>query len=513
MKIAMTGASGNMGREILRQTLELADVEFVRVLLSPKKKNGKLAKKLIKRYGDRIQIVRGSINSAEACKLLVAGTDYVANIAGVIPPVSDSDPKASYICNVVGAKTIIDAVKAANPQPKYIHVSTVAVYGNRNEKHPFGRVGDPLLVSAYDSYAMHKLRGERYCLDAELDNWVILRQTAMLHPDILMQNISDGLFFHTALNAPLEWVSSRDSGYLFKRIFERNGRGETPQFWNKIYNIGAGKQGRCTGYDTFNDGFALIGGSTEKFFKPNWFASRNFHGLWFSDSDELEKLFGYQRDSEKGFWRDISKSHKIFSLAKIVPRKLIHLFLFKKLLNHPNSPQKWVKNKDIPRVTAAYGSLEAAQNASSDWKDYKLMSKGDFGDFDAMRDEKNANLLDHGYDESKAQEEWTIDDMRSAAKFRGGEVLDEKLTGAYGKIRWRCHAGHEFSASPYTVLRGGHWCPQCSLPSPWDFDRLSKHIPFYAQVWYDSHEKDENLIYDFDENFNPVLKKFGGDEK
>ena len=50
MKIAMTGASGNMGREALKQTLELDNVEWVRVLLSLKKKNNKLAKNLKKQY-------------------------------------------------------------------------------------------------------------------------------------------------------------------------------------------------------------------------------------------------------------------------------------------------------------------------------------------------------------------------------------------------------------------------------------------------------------------------------
>ena len=513
MKIAMTGTSGNMGREVFRQTMEIPAVEFIRVLLSPKKKNNKLAKRLVKEYGGRVQIVRGSLDNAEICKKLVEGVDYVVHMAGVIPPVSDASPQTSYNVNARGAVAIIDAVKAAVPQPKYIHISTVAVYGNRNEKHPFGRVGDPLLVSAYDAYAIHKVFGERYCLDAELENWAVLRQTAMLHPNILMENVSDGLFFHTALNAPLEWVSSRDSGYLFRRIFERDGKGEVPQFWNKVYNIGAGKRGRCTGYDTFNDGFAMIGGSTEKFFKPHWFAARNFHGLWFSDADELEEMFGYQRDGEKEFWEEVAKKHKIFALAKIVPRKLIHLFLFKRLLNHPNSPRRWVKNKDEQRVTAAYGSLAAANSASTDWKDYKLMSKGDFGDYDKMRDIQNAKLLDHGYDESKPQEEWGIDDVRAAAKFRGGEVLSEEFNGAYSKIKWRCHDGHEFSASPYTVLRGGHWCPECCRLSVWDFDRLSKHNPFFAQVWYDSHEKEENLHYEFDDDFQPVLTRFGEDEE
>ena len=507
MKIAMTGTSGNMGREVFRQTLEIPSVEFVRVLLSDKKKNDKLAKRLLKEYGNRVQIVRGSVDNAKNCKKLVDGVDYAVHMAAVIPPASDASYQASYRVNIEGTAAMVDAVKAASPQPKFIHISTVAVYGNRNEKHPFGRVGDPLLVSVYDNYAMHKLFAERYCLDAELENWVILRQTAMLHPDILMQNVSDGLFFHTALNAPLEWVSSRDSGYLFKRIFERDDKGEVPHFWNKIYNIGAGKRGRCTGYDTFNDGFAMIGGSTEKFFKPNWFAARNFHGLWFSDGDELENLFHYQRDGEKEFWDETAKQHKIFKLAKIVPRKLIHLFLFKRLLNHRNSPQRWVKDRDVPRVTAAYGSLKAADETSTDWNDYKLMSKGDFGDYDKMRNAQNAALLNHGYDESKPQEEWNIDDMRSAAQFRGGEVLADKVQGVYAKIKWRCHDGHEFSASPYTVLRGGHWCPKCGQPAPWDFDRLSKHNPFFAQVWYDSHDMDEDLLYGLDDNYNPVLAK------
>ena len=513
MKIAMTGVSGNMGREVLCQTMELDGVDLVRVLLTNKKRNDKLAKSLVKKYGKRIEIVRGGIDDGASCASLVDGMDYVAHMAAVIPPASDKSPAASYKCNYLGAKTLIDAVKAAKPQPKYIHISTVALYGNRNEKHPFGRVGDPLLVSPYDYYAMHKLAGERYCLDADLDNWVVLRQTAMLHYNMLTDNVSDGLMFHTALNAPLEWVSSRDSGYLLKRIFERDSNGEVPEFWKKIYNIGAGYNCRATGYDTFNDGFALIGGNAEKYFRPNWFATRNFHGLWFADSNELEEFFHYQRDGVKDFWKEIGRRHKIYAAGKIVPAKLIYLFLFRRLLKHENSPRRWVNDGETARTTAAFGSLEKATALSGDWKDFKLMAKGDFGDYDEMRKTENAVLLDHGYDESKPQENWDISDMRTAAKFRGGEVLDEKVINAYTKLNWRCASGHEFSASPYTVLRGGHWCPVCCQPTPWDFDKLSKTNPFFAQAWYDSHEEDENLRYDLGENYRPLLTKPDEEEK
>lgn len=498
MKIAMTGTSGNMGREALKQTLELSQVEFVRILLTRKKKNDKLAKRLKKQYGARVQILRGSVADREICKKLVEGVDHVIHMAAVIPPRSDADPAASEECNKRGAMAIVDAVKACDPQPSYIHVSTVALYGNRDEKHPFGRVGDPLLVSAFDVYAMHKLYGERYCLDAELKRFVVLRQTAMLYPEMMKQNISDGLMFHTALNAPLEWSTSRDSGYLIKRILERDDAGEIEDFWGNIYNIGAGVRGMETGYDTFNDGFAIIGGSAEKFFKPNWLATRNFHGLWFYDGDELEKYFSYQRDGVHEYWKEIGKQHKIYALGKCVPKGLIHFFLFRRLLKHPNSPMTWVKNGDEARAKATFGSLEAAKALSPDWKDYKLMAKGDFGDYDALRDKQNAVLLSHGYDENKPMADWTMEDLRAAAHFRGGEVVSETMGGLYQKITWKCHMGHEFAASPFTVLRGGQWCPVCCQPDPWRFGKLAKDIPFFAQVWYDSHDREDDAVYGYD---------------
>ena len=509
MKIAMTGTSGNMGREVLIQTLALRGVEKVRVLLSPRKKNDKLAKQYRRLYGDRVEVLRGSVADEELCKKLVAGMDYVVHMAAVIPPRSDADFKASEECNKLGAIAMVNAVKAAEPQPSYIHISTVALYGNRNEKHPFGRVGDPLLVSAFDCYAMHKLEGERYCLEAGLKRWAVLRQTAMLHPNMMHDNVSDGLMFHTCLNAPLEWVSSRDSGYLIKRILERDGKGEIEDFWKKIYNIGAGEKAMQTGYDTFKDGFGIIGGSAEKFFQPEWLAARNFHGVWFADGGELETLFGYQRDNPSDYWKEIGKHHKLYALGKLVPAKLIDLFLFKRLLKHPNSPYVWKKNAQTDaRAFATFGNAVPPKS----WKEVKLLAKGDFGDYDKLRSVENAKnsglLLSHGYDEEKPMEEWDLPDMRSAASFRGGECVSEQYNGPYTKLTWKCHDGHEFGMTPYTVLRGGHWCPVCGQPAPWDFDRLAKDNPFFAQVWYDSHEKDENVTYRYGENGEHLAERF-----
>lgn len=509
MKVSMTGVSGNMGREALRQVLELKEVDRVRVLLSPKKKNNRLARKLFSKYQNRIEIVRGSVSDLAACRKLVKDTDYLVHMAAVIPPASDASAKRSFECNAMGTLALADAVKELAHQPKFIHISTVALYGNRNELHPWGRVGDPLLVSPFDAYAMHKLYGERYVLEAGLSCWVVLRQTAMLHPNMLNDNVSDGLMFHTALNAPLEWVSSRDSGYLIKRILERDIRGEIPSFWKKIYNIGAGERGRATGYDTFNEGFAMIGGTTEKFFKPEWFAPRNFHGLWFADGDELDLLFSYRRDGMHEYWKEIAKKHRVFALGKIVPAKLIDLFLFRRLLKHPNSPRRWIKKGDAARVQAYFGGEESVKALPKSWADVKLTAKrGDYAEFKTVEYAKaHGLLLDHGYDESIPQEKWSEKELSSAASYRGGAYLEGFTGDAYEKLQWRCGRGHEFTASAYTVLRGGHWCPVCCQPSPWEFDSLAKEIPFFAQVWYDTHKEDENCRYIMDEDGNVSVER------
>ncbi len=90
-----------------------------------------------------------------------------------------------------------------------------------------------------------------------------------------------------------------------------------------------------------------------------------------------------------------------------------------------------------------------------------------------------------------------INDMRKAAEFRGGKCLSDSMTKGdlRSPITWSCQFGHEFKASPTLVLLGGHWCPEC-FPMPWNYDEIARGNPFFAQVWYPLHDKDEDNYYD-----------------
>lgn len=494
MKIAMTGVSGEMGREVLAFTLTLPFVSKVKVLFTKKKRNVSFARRLKRRYRDRLEAAFGNVSGKEDCARLIEGCDYVVHMAGVIPPLSDERPDLSEEVNLRGTMVMTDAVCEATPQPALIHISSVAVYGNRTMRHPFGRVGDPLLVSAFEAYDRDKLKAERYILDAPLERFVILRQTAMLHPRILQKNMSDSLMFRIVLDAPLEWVSARDTGRLFAHLFEREERGELGSFWNNVYNVGGGERGRASGYETLADGMSLIGRKPEAYFRPDWFLTRNFHGMWFADGDELERFFSFQRDGVRDYWREIGKKHPIYSLGRVVPAKLVYFCLLRRLLKQEGSPKRWIERGDKARLQAYFGGKEGVDSLPASWEETDLAAKR--SDYAARKRGEGAALLSHGFDDSKPMSKWTIDDARSAARFRGGECLSANMSDVRDLLSWRCAEGHTFSASALTVMRAGHWCPICGYPDPWRYDALAKRNPFYAQVWYDSHGKEENYRYE-----------------
>ncbi len=510
--VAITGASGNMGLETVKQLMQSEAVSKIKALLLDERREHKCAREWKRRYGDKIEVIFGDISEKEDCRRLVHKSDCVLNLAAVIPPMADHDHVATEKCNITGAMNIVDAVsEIKGKQPKLVHISTVAIYGNRNYKHPWGRVGDPLISSTYDEYSASKIKGERYVIDSNVRRWVVLRQTGMLHSRMLTNNMKDGLMFHTCFNAPIEWVTARDSGLLMRRLVEKDANGTLEdKFWKKCYNIGGGARNRVTGYDTFDEGFKIIGGSTEKFMKPQWNSIRNFHCMWFEDSHVLNDYFDFQQEDVKDYWQEILSTHKYYKLGKVVPAKLVSKLAIERLLSDDNAPRKWVKDNLQGKVKAFFGSKENVKCLPSDWSEFPVLAHGQLADgtidYDDMRDitklKEHGYILDHGYDESKPDEELDIEDMRSAAAFRGGKCLSKHMRKGdlYTKLEWECHDGHRFWASPYCVLKAGHWCPECCQPEPWDYDRLAKFMPFYAQVWYDTHAREENTTYFYDEN-------------
>jgi hypothetical protein len=60
----------------------------------------------------------------------------------------------------------------------------------------------------------------------------------------------------------------------------------------------------------------------------------------------------------------------------------------------------------------------------------------------------------------------TLVDAQAAAAKLGGECLSGTFANCKTPLRWRCAAGHEWSATFNHVVHGGSWCPQCAGRAP-----------------------------------------------
>ncbi len=513
MQVAITGITGNMGQATLEQVVKLDFINGFKFLVLPKDKRIKKILKRYKKISNKFEIIYGNLADSEICEKLVQGCDYVINLAAVIPPHSDQFPEKAVECNQIGVDKLVSAIENQDKQPKLIHISTVALYGNRNYKHPWGQVGDPLLISPFDIYSATKLRGEFRVLESNIKTWVVLRQTAMLHKNMLSDNISDGLMFHTCFNTPLEWATAHDSGLLIANILKKDNEEDLSKtFWKKCFNIGGGLYNCITGYDTLNDGFKLIGGSAKDFFKPNYNAIRNFHGMWFYDGNLLNRLFDYQKQTTQMYWQEIAENHRYYSIAKIVPKWLISTFVIKRLFKSKNSPAYWYKHNDEAKIKAYFKDYSIYKDLGKDWSKFNLLvenkdDKGMYIDYQSLRDIKNAKLIDYKYD-IENYENITLKDLQNIAIAHGGKLLSKDYNGnIYQKLEWETQDGEKFLASAFTIAKAGHWYNIVYKENVWDFDRLAKNDKIYAQIWYDSHDNNENNRYYFDEKYNAQITK------
>lgn len=228
--VFITGATGGMGYETLKQILGDTDKLNVTILVRDSQKNHKL----LEPYGNTegLRILWGDLLDFDCVYEGVKEADLVLHIAAFVSPAADYYPEKAMKNNYGSTKNIIEAVKKAGRQDicKFVNIGTVAETGDRMPPIHWGRVGDPIKPSMFDYYAVSKVAAERYVIEAGLKYWVSLRQTGIIGP--AMSKIRDAIMFHNCFDNVLEYVSDRDSGRLMRNLCVFDAEGMLPEeFW------------------------------------------------------------------------------------------------------------------------------------------------------------------------------------------------------------------------------------------------------------------------------------------
>lgn len=455
--VFLTGATGNMGWAGFQELYKKKDRFRIRILARRSPKNQKLLKKYLN--DPDVDIIWGDLMVYEDVLAGVSGSDYVLHVGGMVSPAADYFPAKTLKVNVTAAENIARAVLAQpdHGRIKVVYIGSVAQCGDRLSPIHWGRSGDPVYPSAFDSYAVSKCMAEKAIVDSGIENWVSLRQTGILYPGIFRQ--INPVALHVPIKGVLEWATVEDSGRLLANVCED---WVPEEFWNRFYNISSGEQYRMTNYEFEQRLLAPLGiKSVEKVFEPQWFATRNFHGMWYTDSDELEGYLHFRANMpvDEYFRHLASQLPWYYSLARIVPSSLIKAFMRPLAFEKGLGTQTWAS--DSPEKLEAYYGSETEYRSIKSWEQMRppYMEKNQ-----AKADAAGEILrLNHGYDTSVSIYDLDAEAIEKAAQFRGGHFLGpDQSVGTPGSVfEWECEHGHRFRASLEYVLLGGGWCLDC----------------------------------------------------
>ncbi len=478
--VMVTGASGTMGQETLKQLLSRANRFKVKALVRPSKKNRELMKKLA---DPALEIVWGDLSSYEDIKRAVDGSDYVLHIGAMVSPAADKYPKETLYTNIGSTLSIIKAIKE-QPDPDKVHfcyIGTVAETGGRTEPVQSGRVGDPIAPSFFDYYALSKIFSEMSVFESGLKYWVSIRQTGQ-YPSAEGAG-EEPIIWHQAPNNVLEWSTSIESGICMANLCE-DWVPET--FWRKAYNLSSGEGYRLATWELTNMLMEPFGIEFKDIMDCSMMAPYNFHGHYFTDSKLLDDILHFRVIPAEAYWGGVKDEMRRMAANPMIaamfpPKEAMKAHNIE--IGHKQGGTYWMKeNNKTDWINAFFGSKEKMENMPSNEA------------FELHHPSEEPTYLDHGYDEAKGLENLSAEDLKKAAEFRGGEYPEtEAPKDIYTPVAWRCADGHTFRMSVNTVLHGGHWCPEC-YKTEWKYGKLAKASPFLNQIWEPIRGADDETV-------------------
>ena len=374
--VFVTGATGKMGQETMKQLLARSSRFKVRILARASAKN----KALLKKYMcPALEIVWGDMADYDTILKCVTGASYVLHIGAMVSPMADDYPEDTLKTNIGSTLNIIKAIKA-QPDPDAVHfayVATVAMTGQRLEPIQFGRVGDPINPSIFDYYGLSKVFSEWSVFDSGLKHWVSIRQTGQ-HPSA--KEAGDlPIVTHQPPNNVLEWSTAIESGICMANLCED----WVPEsFWRKAYNLSSGKDYRLTTWELMDINLGAFGMGLKDVQDSRMMAKYNFHGHYYTDSDLLDDILHFRCIPADQYWAGVREE-----MRRMAANPLIRA-------GFPTAEQMFAHNKEVG--SKRMGTYWMFENNEENW------IKAFFG---SREQQKEIKAFDDGYDLHHPSEE------------------------------------------------------------------------------------------------------------
>lgn len=206
MKVAITGATGHIGANV------------VRALLGRNWSVRALVRQDVRALeGLDVERVPGDVEDASSLRALFDGAELAFHLAGHIT-LDPREAARAYTVNVEGTRNVTEACLDARV-PRLVHFSSIHAYDDRMGLGPIDEDRGPMVDQSRPRYGLSKAAGERVVLDAVsrgLDA-VIVNPTGVIGPQDfkrsrmgrVLTNLASGAM-PVVPRAGFNWVDARD---------------------------------------------------------------------------------------------------------------------------------------------------------------------------------------------------------------------------------------------------------------------------------------------------------------
>lgn len=336
INILLTGASGSVGYQVLKQLHEQKERFNISIFDTKTKKTVKK----FKPFKNSLEITYGDIAQIDEVKKVCKGKDVVIHLAAIIPPLADENSKLAFKVNTLGTENLIKYLEILSPNCFFLYSSSISVYGDRL-KDPKITVNDPLKPSEGDEYAKTKIAAEKIIEQSKLD-WSIFRLSAIMGNHKISK-----LMFHQPLETIMEIATPEDTARAFVRAIDKK-----EKLSKQIFNLGGGGQ-CCIIYKDFLIRSFSIFGLGKPNFPPKTFAEKNFHCGIYTDGDKLEQILKFRTDTLESYFN--KEKLKVSWWQK----SLTYVFktMIKKYLLKQSGPYLAYKTKDKAQLAHYFNSF------------------------------------------------------------------------------------------------------------------------------------------------------------
>jgi nucleoside-diphosphate-sugar epimerase len=285
-RILITGATGTVGKEVLKQLFKKRTYEIT-VLC----RDSARTRKCLKPYKNDVHIVHAELAQKEALQALAGPFDIVIHLAAIIPPLANENKMVTFAINHLGTKYLVEHIETTSPDAFFMFSSSVAVYGDRL-KSPNIAVNDSLPEQEYDFYAQSKVKAEKAVKGSKLD-WTIFRLSGIMGVN---NHKMSGVMFFMPLETRMEIATPEDAARAFV-----NGIECKEKLTSRVFNLGGGETCRTT-YGEFLENNFELRGLGKLNFPPKTFAEKNYHCGDFVDGDELEEIARFRSHTLEDYY-------------------------------------------------------------------------------------------------------------------------------------------------------------------------------------------------------------------